>query len=102
MSEKYPNECCRCGYCCLVENCPASQLLFQVPKHGERCPALKFYGTEAFCEVYQMINGIDEGCCIKARAIKGGITYDFAALESGIKKMVAKRWLLRQFAGKGN
>jgi hypothetical protein len=33
--------------------------------------------------------GIGAGCCIKARAIQGGVEYDFASLPSAIKQSIA-------------
>ena len=89
---KYPYKCSRCGACCLFETCPAGILVFKVRKE-DRCPGLSFMGEDekmAFCSVSYGLTGlvpIGDGCCIKARAYKNGVEYDFAALspESKVK-----------------
>jgi len=89
--KKYPNDCCRCGYCCLVENCKAAMVSFGVPKYGVRCPALRFNGPEATCTIYQMILVDGRGCCIKARAYRAGVEYDFSSLPVELKRNAAKQ-----------
>ncbi len=93
MSEEFPFTCCRCGYCCISETCPAGQFFYRVGKY-EPCPGLSFQGTLASCEIAATIDpeiiGGGVGCCIKARAIKDGATYDFAALPEQLKKSIAQ------------
>ena len=81
MIDKYPQSCCRCGFCCLVEQCPAS-----IYVHGEVevCPSLFFDDKEAECRIADLIP-IGEGCCILARAYKGLLKFDFASLPIEIK-----------------
>ena len=93
MSEKYPYPCCRCGLCCLVEQCQVSFLV-----HGEEkiCPSLFFDGEEAECRIAEMIP-IGDGCCMSARAYKAGVKFDFASLPKEIKIIAAQN--LRQQKG---
>lgn len=83
---KFPNKCCRCGFCCLHEQCPIS-----IELHGKKdiCPVLSFNGETAVCGL-AMIVPIGDGCCIKARAYKDNIEYDFASLPSIMKIGVAQ------------
>lgn len=99
MSKKHPRECCRCGYCCLSESCEGATFYFGIERY-QRCPALVFSGNIASCIISSMIPGIGEGCCIRARAIRDGITYDFAALPASLKVMCAKQFRQRLSAGK--
>ena len=99
MSEKYPYKCCRCGYCCLAEACPAAIFYFGIKKHA-RCPALTITGNITTCTISHMITGIGEGCCMKARAIKDGVTYDFAALPASFKFGAVNDLIRRRAAGK--
>lgn len=111
----YPNPCCRCGFCCLSETCPAGQDAFGVGKH-DPCPALSFEGDFhvdpvtlaavenpgphlAVCalavhapnpEWAAFFIGVGQGCCIKARAIAKGVTYDFAMLPPHVKRALAR------------
>jgi len=92
MSERYPHECCRCGFCCLAETCPAG-----MSKHGigrfDRCPSLKF-SVDGVAECLLAGSGlvpIGDGCYIKASAYKAGVGYDFASLPSWLKKEAAHR-----------
>ena len=79
---KYLYKCCRCGFCCLNSLCPIA-----VMKYGRNhkvCPALKFKGEIAICKLAGIVP-VGDGCCIKARAYKNGIEYDFASLPPAIK-----------------
>lgn len=91
---KYPYECCRCGFCCLSETCLIGQQVLGVGKY-EACSALSFIGDEASCSLTTScsaeILGIGEGCCIKARAYRGGIKYDFAAASPILKQASARK-----------
>lgn len=91
MSE-YPYPCCRCGFCCLSETCQIGQARYGVGKY-DGCPGLSFQDQKAVCEIAldkPVIIGVGAGCCIKARAIKDGVTYDFAALPEQLKKSIAQ------------
>ena len=98
----YPNPCCRCGFCCLSETCPEGQRVYRVGKHGP-CPGLSFEGDMAVCKLIEhgggksapdglevFIFGLGAGCCIKARCIKDGVTYDFATLPPHFKRSIAQ------------
>ena len=80
---KFPFNCCRCGMCCLSVQCPVSLM-----KYGEQktCPALSFStGYLASCSHAGKEVPIGDGCCIKARAYKNGVKYDFASMPNEIK-----------------
>ena len=98
---KFPNKCCRCGFCCLNETCPVGQSIYQVGKY-ESCPGLSFDGDMAICELmenssepFKMSMGEGAGCCIKARAYKNGVEFDFASLSPEIKRIVVKEKRLK-------
>ena len=78
---KFPNKCCQCGFCCLVEQCPISIEIYGSKK---TCPALTFQNDKAICKHIDIVP-IGDGCCIKARAYKNGIKYDFALLPKELK-----------------
>jgi hypothetical protein len=94
----YPHKCSRCGFCCVSENCLIAMEYFKIPKTGRLCPALKFAKNEnddiiASCGLlahlpieYHSDFGIGQGCCIKGRAYKDGVEYDFAALPETLKR----------------
>jgi len=86
---KYPNPCCRCGFCCLSETCPTGQEIHKIEKYGRTCPALYFNGTQAGCTLAGVYVSVGDGCCIKARAFKDGKQYDFASLPPELKKRAA-------------
>lgn len=86
MSSSFPNECCRCGYCCLHVTCPIGQEIYG---DSRPCPALSFNNNMASCELAGIVP-VGDGCCIKARAYKNGIEYDFASLPSFLKIIVAR------------
>ena len=81
---KFPFNCCQCGMCCLSVQCPVSLM-----KYGEQkfCPALSFSFDTciASCDHAGKEVPIGDGCCIKAKAYKNGVEYDFAALPEVIK-----------------
>jgi len=82
---KYPNECVRCGFCCLSETCPTGMDVYGIEKH-DKCPALRFEKNKAVCLlVHAQLVPIGDGCCIAARAIKDGQVYDFASLSKELK-----------------
>ena len=94
MSIKYPNPCVRCGFCCITTICPAAK---ELGYNDSPCPLLSFDNEDnAVCRIVAEypetleVMGIGKGCCIKARAYKDGIEYDFASLPPEIKKTVAK------------
>lgn len=99
---EYPNECVRCGFCCLAETCPVGQSIYEVGKY-QRCPSLKFDGDVAVCGVMEILDdwgipkadaertmGIGAGCCIAARCFKDGVQYDFASLPKEVKIHVVR------------
>ena len=96
----YPNPCCRCGFCCLSEVCPAGITMYAIDKHS-KCLALIFDGNEACCRIVRdrttlgyssvALFGIGAGCCIKARAYKDGVQYDFASLPPELKRIAAQQ-----------
>jgi hypothetical protein len=86
MSTEYPNPCCRCGLCCLAETCIVARANFNIQKN-DPCPALSFNADGiATCGLvaYNLVP-IGDGCCIKARAYKDGIEYNFSDLPSELK-----------------
>lgn len=90
---EFPHKCSRCGFCCISENCPVSQRYFNIPKYGVVCPALSFNNNQvAICKLVGVYSehfmGIGAGCCIKATLMKGGKSYDFAALDPEVKRVV--------------
>ena len=86
---KYPNKCSRCGACCLFETCMVARLRFNVSKTS-KCPALVFNKNIATCLLSDVIP-IGDGCCIKARAYKNGIEYNFADLNPKMKVKAVKQ-----------
>lgn len=88
---QFPNECCRCGFCCIVETCPVAQFMYNIDK-AYPCPELD-YDPEtmvATCNLNGKTNvGIGTGCCMAARCFKDGVQYDFASLDESVKKEVA-------------
>jgi hypothetical protein len=94
MTEHYPFPCCRCGFCCLSETCPVGQVTYGVGKY-DPCPGLSFQGQTATCEIALTnpeIIGIGPGCCIKARAIRAGVAYDFASLPPWLKRGIVTNY----------
>lgn len=94
MSAEYPNKCCRCGLCCLAETCPVGQATFNIAKN-DHCPALSFEidGTATCKLVAYNLVPIGDGCCIKARAYKDGVEYNFADLPSELKRRAVKEMI---------
>jgi len=107
---QYPNPCCRCGFCCLSETCPAGVEVHNIEKY-DRCPGLQFDGDTARCQVFTdcmggteylklqndavlKLFGVGQGCCIKARAIKDDVEHDFASLPEELKV-----WCVRKTRG---
>lgn len=85
----YPTPCCRCGFCCLSAICPAAQ---ELGHHKPPCPLLSFdENGQASCQIVTEypqlteIMGIGKGCCIKARAYRNGVKYDYASLPASEK-----------------
>lgn len=98
MNEEFKNKCCRCGFCCISENCPMSIEVFKVKKHGKLCPGLQITDNTATCLLAEFLTneqkemfGFGTGCCIKARAYKNGVEYDFASLPDELKIFVAQK-----------
>ena len=90
----YPNKCCRCGMCCLNETCPIGQNYYTVKK-TDKCPGLSFENDFAFCLLVGIFSdlmlGIGQGCCIKARVFKDGVQYDFASLTKEFKQIAVNQ-----------
>jgi hypothetical protein len=86
----FPEPCCRCGFCCLAETCPAGQERYGIGK-ADPCPALSFENGTATCALAltdpERI-GVGAGCCIKATAYRGGVGYDFASLPPILKQVI--------------
>ena len=90
---KYKNKCCQCGFCCLVENCPIAQFIFDMPRYGEVCPALSFHRegiSGSTCRMLEVLDeaqffGIGDGCCIKARAYIQGEEFTFCDMPTVMK-----------------
>lgn len=100
MPQVYEHKCCRCGFCCLSENCITSQIVYGIPKHGVLCPALHIDEKETACllaEPDPVSMGIGAGCCIKARAYRNGIEYDFASLPDELKHLAFRQNYQRKF-----
>ena len=91
---EFPNPCCRCGFCCLSEMCPSGIAVYG--SGPSVCPALHFYdeiGGISDCALVQPgLVPVGDGCCILARAYKGGVEYDFASLPPD-KKIGAVRMI---------
>jgi hypothetical protein len=75
-----------------VTTCKIGQAVYGVGAN-DNCPGLTFEGSVASCGIarrgHKLVVGIGAGCCIKARAIKDGATYDFASLPESVKRIVA-------------
>jgi hypothetical protein len=99
MRQIYPFPCCRCGFCCLSITCTVGQEYFEIGPH-DPCPGLTFQGFESTCELVALglITGIGAGCCIKARAIRGGVAYNFAALPRWLKQGIVANYRKRGIA----
>jgi len=93
-SKKYPNECVRCGFCCMWELCPVAKLLN--PFSSPPCLFMSFNGEVATCELAGDIVPIGDGCCILAKAYKDGVQIDFASMPPNMKKMAVKQLLHQQ------
>lgn len=92
MPTSFPNPCCRCGFCCLSETCPVGQVVLGIGKK-DPCPALSFQDGLAVCSLALKdpeAIGVGAGCCIKARAMRRGVAYDFAMLPPHIKRALAQ------------
>lgn len=88
-TKEFPNECCRCGMCCLCMTCEAGQAVFGINR-DELCHALVFKGDETTCRLAPYLVPVGDGCCIKARAYKDGMKFDFASLPVELKKKAAQ------------
>jgi hypothetical protein len=97
---RFPNPCCRCGFCCLTVTCITAQVFFGIGKH-DPCPSLKFEDHQAIC-VLALENpeplGVGLGCCIKATAYRKGVAYDFASLPPVVKVLAASQKRLQDWA----
>lgn len=85
---KFPNVCCRCGFCCLHETCPIGMYFYKISKDTV-CLGLSFTGNIANCALLSVIP-IGDGCCIKARVYKDRIEFDFSALPVELKTNCSK------------
>jgi hypothetical protein len=85
METIYPNKCCQCGMCCLSETCPIGQTIHQIAKTAP-CPSLYFFNDIAYCALAERgLVPVGDGCCIKARAYKDGVEFDYASLPDDLK-----------------
>jgi hypothetical protein len=106
MNEKvYPNECSRCGMCCLSTPCKIALESVHNAIKNEPCPMLHIDDGIATCKLYiemckiydakslAILFGFDTGCCIKARAINSstGIQFDYASLSPQQKQNIVAR-----------
>lgn len=95
MSADFPYPCCRCGFCCLEETCPVGQEVYGVGKY-DPCPGLFFHLDCAICQIAFLgekenkLIGVGSGCCINARCVKDGVTYDFTSLPPDLKRFIAQ------------
>ena len=87
---KFPNECCRCGMCCLLDHCPISKVYYPDLKKEEQCEALSFKEEKASCKLAGVVP-IGDGCCLSARAYKNGVEYDVASLPKEIKYKIVEQ-----------
>ena len=104
FKQEYPNECARCGFCCLSEVCPIGQHFLRLVSNQGRCPVLIFDENDvAVCKLAELslsigcpqdqvfaAFGFGSGCCIKARCFQGGAVYDFAGLPTEVKRRVVQ------------
>lgn len=75
---EYPNDCVRCGMCCIAENCAISMATHGVSKVGAICPSLSWDSDgQATCKLCNPQNamsrevfGVDKGCCVLAHAVR--------------------------------
>ena len=81
----YPKKCARCGYCCLSVTCPVGTAYYGPVSP---CPGLRFNREHrAKCSLVKKgMVPVGDGCCIKARAFKDGVQYDFATLPNTLKR----------------
>lgn len=96
----FPYPCTRCGFCCLSIPCPLAIIIHGIGK-SDPCPSLSFDDSgAASCALVARVLamgkdpasiGIGKGCCVKARAIAGGETYDFASLPPETKHGIVDR-----------
>jgi len=85
MRLKFPHKCCRCGYCCLHCTCIIGRAYYHIRKF-DPCPGLNFNGEKAECSLAKKnLIPVGDGCCIKAKAYREGIEYDFAGLPPKFK-----------------
>ena len=95
---KFPHPCARCGFCCLASVCIAGQHVYGLFEKGTRCPGLSFHNGIATCKLVALnLVPIGDGCCIKARAFKNNVEYDFAALPAETKRQIVRITLKGDF-----
>lgn len=93
---EFPNECSRCGVCCLMEVCKIGLHVFQRSKEStSQCQGLTFKDNIATCSLSNIVP-LGDGCCIKARAYKDGVEYDFALLSKDFKIKAANDIIKRR------
>lgn len=102
VEKTYENQCCNCGFCCIMENCPIAMKKFNIPKFGVKCPALIFnHLMQSSCQLAataftRHMLGIGVGCCIKARVFMKGEEKNFAACNEALKFEASKSALLKK------
>lgn len=96
--ERFPNKCCRCGCCYLLEACPPAVGIFGMKDKREKvCPALSFEGDVAVCSIAEkdpqlaFMLGVGQGCCIGATVYNLEGIHDFADMPESFKKSSARQ-----------
>jgi hypothetical protein len=85
----FPYACSRCGCCCLASVCVVGQRVYGLFEKEVRCPGLSFQNGMASCKLVAFnLVPVGDGCCIKARAFKNGVEYDFVALPADTKRQI--------------
>lgn len=86
-------ECCRCGYCCLIEACELAQEIFNIDIE-DACPALSFDDEVASCGLLSELTKerlvIGGGCSMRARLIADNEYLDFASLSKENKFQIVQ------------
>lgn len=92
MKRVFQYDCCRCGMCCLTVTCTIGQAFYRVDS-ATQCPGLQFRGKGVACcsLVALRLVPIGDGCCIKARAYRDGVEYDFASLPVELKRKAVEQ-----------
>jgi len=96
---EYEHDCCRCGFCCLMETCPAGMMFYGVRKL-DLCPGLSFDGNVAVCALVPLgLVPVGDGCCISARVFRAGMEFQFDALPKQFKYIAAEQVRRQRMGG---